>query len=109
MGVGSLFNHSRDPNMDYRITREAAGVGSAASSKTHQSGTIFMSYFTGLRAIDPGEELCIFYGPDEKLWFEYPKDPGMEEDDGSDSPEAWLGAIACQSDDDGDSNGIPES
>jgi hypothetical protein len=42
-----------------------------------------------------GEELCIYYGPDDKLWFDYPKDPEddeeEEEDEGGEGdPEAWL-------------------
>ena len=59
LGLGSLFNHSRTPNMDYRL-------GSADEN--------VIRYYVGNCAIKAGEELCIYYGPDEHLWFELPKD-----------------------------------
>lgn len=32
--------------------------------------------------VQAGEELCIYYGPDGKLWFDYPRDPeDADEDD----------------------------
>ena len=59
LGLGSLFNHSRQPNVDYRI-------GSSEENA--------ICFYVGHRAIEPGEELCIYYGPDEHLWFPVPKD-----------------------------------
>ena len=51
LGVGSLFNHSRQPSLDYRID--------------HNS--LIIQYFAA-RNVTPGEELTIYYG--DKLWFE---------------------------------------
>ena len=40
-----------------------------------------------------GEELCIYYGPDDQLWFDYPPDPEVpteqedEEEDASSNQE----------------------
>ena len=51
LGVGSLFNHSQTPNLDYRIDH----------------GQRIIRYFTA-RNILPDEELTIYYG--QKLWFE---------------------------------------
>ncbi|KAA1469766.1 hypothetical protein DENSPDRAFT_816959, partial [Dentipellis sp. KUC8613] len=51
LGLGSLFNHSNTPNVSYII----------------ESATDSIRYITS-RAIEPGEELCIFYG--HKLWFD---------------------------------------
>ena len=51
MGVGSLFNHSRRPNLDYRVDHD----------------NLVINYFAA-RNVSPEEELTIFYGGD--LWFE---------------------------------------
>ena len=51
LGVGSLFNHARKPNLDYRIDSNQAVI----------------RYFSA-RNIMAEEELTIFYG--DKLWFE---------------------------------------
>ena len=51
LGVGSLFNHSQKPNLDYRIDHDQ----------------LMIRYFAA-REIMPEEELTIFYG--DKLWFE---------------------------------------
>ena len=51
LGVGSLFNHSQTPNLDYRIDHDA----------------LVIKYFAA-RNIAPDEELTIFYGG--KIWFE---------------------------------------
>lgn len=50
LGYGSLFNHSRTPNIDYRI----------------EAGSIV--YSSGHRQIPRDEELCISYGGN--LWFD---------------------------------------
>jgi tRNA-specific adenosine deaminase 3 len=49
--AGSLFNHSGQPNVSFSID-------SARECIT----------YTSARAINPNEELCIFYG--HKLWFD---------------------------------------
>ena len=55
LGVGSLFNHSQKPNLDYRIDHDQ----------------LMIRYFAA-REIMPEEELTIFYG--DKLWFEDTKE-----------------------------------
>ena len=52
LGIGSLFNHASRPNVDYRVHEE----------------TLTIEYFAA-RDVPAGEELCIYYGPDEALWF----------------------------------------
>lgn len=49
--VGSLFNHSPTPNLNY--------------TRDYNTGSI---KYTTSREVQAGEELCIFYGT--KLWFE---------------------------------------
>ncbi|KAL3141986.1 hypothetical protein ABBQ32_004630 [Trebouxia sp. C0010 RCD-2024] len=51
LGVGSLFNHSRQPNLDYRVDHDK----------------LIIRYFAA-KSVPAGEELTIFYG--DKLWFE---------------------------------------
>ena len=51
LGVGSLFNHSKHPNLDYRIDHNMLTINYSAA-----------------RDISSGEELTIFYGT--RLWFE---------------------------------------
>ncbi|KAG0704298.1 hypothetical protein DFH29DRAFT_802190 [Suillus ampliporus] len=51
LGLGSLFNHSSHPNLIYTIDRAHECIR-----------------YTSARTINPGEELCIFYG--HKLWFD---------------------------------------
>ena len=50
LGVGSLFNHSRNPNLDYRIDHDQLVIK-----------------FFAAHDIVHDEELTIFYG--NKLWF----------------------------------------
>ncbi|CAE7072316.1 unnamed protein product [Rhizoctonia solani] len=52
LGLGSIFNHARDPNVTYRLNKEAKTIE-----------------YTTTRQIDIGDELCIYYGSDDKLWF----------------------------------------
>lgn len=47
---GTLFNHSDNPNTSYSIDTSADSIR-----------------YTTVRHVDPGEELCIFYG--HHLWF----------------------------------------
>ncbi|KAG2039624.1 hypothetical protein BDR03DRAFT_951649 [Suillus americanus] len=51
LGLGSIFNHSSHPNVTYMI------------DPAHEC-----IKYTSTRAINPEEELCIFYG--HKLWFD---------------------------------------
>ena len=63
LGYGSLFNHARQPNVNYRLDKEAGVI----------------RYYAALgRAIAPGDEQCIYYGEDKELWFDMPP----EEEDG---------------------------
>ncbi|KAI0290872.1 hypothetical protein BC826DRAFT_1024648, partial [Russula brevipes] len=50
LGLGSLFNHSDAPNVSYSIDAATESIR-----------------YTTVRAIEPDEELCIYYGPN--LWF----------------------------------------
>jgi SET domain-containing protein len=63
LGLGSMFNHNRTPNIAWE----------------RQLATESIRYFT-LREILTGEELCISYGP--KVWFadaDGPLDDSSEE------------------------------
>jgi SET domain-containing protein len=51
LGCGSLFNHSRHPNVDYRL----------------DSTNLCIRYICGHKIIRKDEELCISYGGN--LWF----------------------------------------
>ncbi|KAK9828383.1 hypothetical protein WJX81_002342 [Elliptochloris bilobata] len=50
LGAGSLFNHSAQPNVDYRV----------------DGGAVVVRFYAA-RPVAAGEELTIFYG--SKLWF----------------------------------------
>mmetsp|Transcript_13476 Transcript_13476/g.37184 ORF Transcript_13476/g.37184 Transcript_13476/m.37184 type:complete len:169 (-) Transcript_13476:174-680(-) len=52
LGYGSLFNHSRHPNVDYRVDGTALTI----------------RYMSGHKQIQAGDELCISYGGN--LWFD---------------------------------------
>eukprot|EP01119_Soliformovum_irregulare_P003387 TRINITY_DN1386_c0_g1_i1.p2 TRINITY_DN1386_c0_g1~~TRINITY_DN1386_c0_g1_i1.p2 ORF type:complete len:156 (-),score=17.92 TRINITY_DN1386_c0_g1_i1:1002-1439(-) len=67
LGVGSIFNHHRKPNVGY--TRDPKNL------------TII---YTATQDIDVGEELCISYGDQSKLWFDDadgPQEPDSPEVD----------------------------
>ncbi|PBK97822.1 cytidine deaminase-like protein [Armillaria gallica] len=51
LGLGSLFNHADPPNVTYEIDLATDSIR-----------------YTTVRDIEPGEELCIFYG--HNLWFQ---------------------------------------
>ena len=53
LGHGSLFNHSKYPNVDYRIASD---------------GSCIRYYASSYRPIAKDEELCISYG--SNLWFD---------------------------------------
>ena len=86
LGLGSLFNHSRQPNVDYRIRSSEGNV---------------ICFYVGHRAIEAGEELCIYYGPDEHLWFPMPKDDTtfnalaeIDEDEDEENGDHFLAKLA---------------
>ncbi|CAE6465274.1 hypothetical protein ACGC1H_004331 [Rhizoctonia solani] len=58
LGLGSIFNHARDPNVSYRLNKKANIIE-----------------YTTTKQIDTGDELCIYYGSDDKLWFPVQGDP----------------------------------
>ena len=64
LGIGSLFNHSETPNVDYRVAAPVA-AGSTPPPDHDPQGRVT---FRCSRDASAGEELCIYYGPD--LWFE---------------------------------------
>jgi len=53
LGVGSLFNHSQHPNLNYTVDHDQLIIRYRAA-----------------RAIAAQEELTITYGSSSKLWFE---------------------------------------
>ena len=69
LGLGSMFNHKRIPNVAWE--RDIAMQ--------------VIRYFT-LRDIEPGEELCISYG--SKLWFQDTDAP--DEDDLGNNKDSFL-------------------
>lgn len=52
LGAASLFNHSKQPNLNYTVDHEQLVIR-----------------FRAARDIAPNEELTITYGSDSKLWF----------------------------------------
>jgi hypothetical protein len=87
LGYGSLFNHSRKPNADYRLS---------PSTQT-------ITYSTGHRPVKKGEELCIYYGSDDHLWFKLPPEEGEESVSSEDlTDESWLQNIGAADDDEDD-------
>lgn len=81
--TGSLFNHSDSPNVSYTI----------------DTATESIRYMT-VRAVEPDEELCIYYGPN--LWFkpvgisDEPTCTGTELALDADADDGWgsLSAVA---------------
>lgn len=69
LGLGSLFNHSSRPNLNYRV----------------DSARLIIRFYT-VRPIMQGEELLIYYGPPKKLWFDDATAPlvSSSSDEGSD-------------------------
>lgn len=52
LGFGSLFNHDKRPNIDYRIKRDELVID-----------------YRVARDVKKDEELCIYYGCSDHLWF----------------------------------------
>ncbi|KAG7443141.1 uncharacterized protein BT62DRAFT_972973 [Guyanagaster necrorhizus] len=65
LGLGSLFNHSDSPNVTYEIDLSTESIR-----------------YTTVHDIEPGEELCIFYG--HNLWFQ----PFRSDSQAAEEPEA---------------------
>ncbi|KAH9911503.1 uncharacterized protein B0H18DRAFT_892713 [Fomitopsis serialis] len=78
LGLGSLFNHSQQPNVSYTLDTETESI----------------RYMT-TRRIQEGDELCIFYG--HKLWFDAvdaaPTEPPAEDPD-----DGWGGLAGIEHD-----------
>jgi hypothetical protein len=86
LGYGSLFNHSKHPNVDYRIGDDDC----------------IHFYSSSYRTIRSGDELCISYG--SNLWFEDASDGESEDDADADAGITFLTRI--QLDDTSASNNI---
>ena len=71
LGLGSMFNHKRVPNVAWERIISTQSI----------------RYFA-LREIEAGEELCISYGP--KLWF---IDVDGPEEDPTDGDDAFLSKV----------------
>ncbi len=78
--IGSLFNHSDPPNVTYEIDLATDSIR-----------------YTTVRDIEPGEELCIFYG--HNLWFQ-PVESDSHPAEESDAEEPLPMSANSQSHDD---------
>ena len=76
LGDGSLFNHCRQPNVDYRVDSDKEVI----------------RYSSGHAPIGTGEELCIYYGAN--LWFE--DADGDDEEEPSDAEDQFLGRLGLE-------------
>ena len=73
--TGSLFNHSDSPNVSYSIDTTTESI-----------------QYTTVRAVEPDEELCIFYG--SNLWFKPVEIPNSDERDTELVEDGWGGLSA---------------
>ncbi|EOR00933.1 hypothetical protein E3P92_00367 [Wallemia ichthyophaga] len=73
MGIGSMFNHHKQPNVSYSIN-------------TH---TLTITFKT-TRHININDELCISYGPESKLWWRNTQVDDDEDDQVKDMSELDL-------------------
>ncbi|KAG6376943.1 hypothetical protein JVT61DRAFT_977 [Boletus reticuloceps] len=79
LGLGSLFNHAENPNVSFSVDIVRERI-----------------VYTSTRAIQPDEELCIFYG--HQLWFDPvdgPPSRTSDLDENTDS-DAWGGLADIQ-------------
>jgi len=67
LGLGSLFNHDREPNCAYSLDRDNQVI-----------------VFKTRRRIEVGEELLISYGREESLWWKSSEESGAGRRDESD-------------------------
>lgn len=79
---GSLFNHAENPNMSFSVDPVRECI-----------------VYTSVRAIQPDEELCIFYG--HRLWFDPVDGPPCRNLDLDESTDPWgsLAGIQGHTDD----------
>ena len=61
LGLGSIFNHSINPNVNFKINTENLTIE-----------------YTTIKDIEVDDELCISYGPQSKLWFNTDFEPDDE-------------------------------
>ena len=76
--TGSLFNHSDSPNVSYSIDTDTESIR-----------------YTTARAVEPDEELCIYYG--SNLWFKPAEIPISDERTRADTEldeDGWGGLSA---------------
>ena len=86
LGLGSLFNHSNDSKgCNVGWTKHPDLATQLLDSGRVAQGNDYIKYVT-LRAVEAGEELCISYGPKERLTFVDVE----EEKDASDQQEGEL-------------------
>jgi SET domain-containing protein len=78
LGDGSLFNHSRQPNVDYRVDGDRE----------------LIRYTSGHAPIQTGEELCISYGAN--LWFEDADGDNDQERESSDVEDQFLERLGLE-------------
>ncbi|KAF8133626.1 hypothetical protein EV363DRAFT_1566046 [Boletus edulis] len=76
LGLGSLFNHAENPNVSFSVDIVQERI-----------------VYTSTRAIQPDEELCIFYG--HQLWFDPVDGPPSRTYENTDS-NAWGGLADIQ-------------
>ncbi|KAF9481206.1 hypothetical protein BDN70DRAFT_912372 [Pholiota conissans] len=86
LGLGSIFNHSHSPNTSY--TRDTK---------------LDCIMYTTVHDVQPGEELCIYYG--DNLWFS-DANAGSSKEDTPDLDDGWGGLTAVAEDE--VANGHPE-
>lgn len=71
LGYGSLFNHSRHPNVSYKVCSDDQTI----------------EYTSGFQVISRGTELCISYG--SNLWFDDAEPHGIDQDQVSDEDDEY--------------------
>jgi SET domain-containing protein len=67
LGIGSLFNHSDTPNVDYRVGGRPDGDGGGGGGGGGEVDPQGLVTFRTCKAVEAGDELCIYYG--DGLWF----------------------------------------
>lgn len=73
MGIGSMFNHHKQPNVTYSINAHTLTIT-----------------FKTTRHININDELCISYGPESKLWWRNTQVDDDEDDQVKDMSELDL-------------------
>jgi hypothetical protein len=99
LGYGSLFNHSKQPNVSYRIAivpttgrsmtnnnEQTKGGGGGYDYSIHYSSSPY-------KTIVAGDELCITYGTNSNLWFD---DASSDSDNNNNNDESSSSSEHCQ-------------